>query len=360
MPPKPLFAAPRAHPYGDMDVPSMGSGARQWGLKGGTGLTLLAFVVLYGSIVLLQKNEQSASQVQVGSSSIAQGSVMANQPHTGAHAAVPAAIAHSHSPSNASVASEHKTDPQPVPQRNPSAPIIATAPPPAAVASPASPSPSPSPPASTSSSQQPAVAYVTPSPEAQPMAAPAPPPTSQSHPMDASVHAPTLPAQPLGTRASPSHSWNGRATLSPLDYLNARGPAPTVRVPEAQQQVIRHDRSRDGASSASLAGARAALDKNDLAAARAALASQPNTGEAYMLRQDVASREKSRDALLNTARACVVQQRWSCAWHNAGDALSIDSSSVEAKALIERSIVDSGAASTPPGPGPGPDVPAVQ
>lgn len=113
--------------------------------------------------------------------------------------------------------------------------------------------------------------------------------------------------------------------------------------------------------SRAMESAQASLEKNDLSAARAALASaqanESNNSEAFMLRQDLASRERARDAALNAARGCMAQERWKCAWHNAGNALSIDSSSAEAKALIERSIVDSGEAARPAGPGPDPDLP---
>jgi hypothetical protein len=359
MPPKPLFASPRADSFGDMHASSY-NGVRQWGLKGGTGLTLLAFVVLYGGIVLLQRNEQPESQPQQVASRIVQGSVKTNDSGAAARMAAPAA--QPRSASNAAALADRKADHA---ATKPAVPVIATAPPPDAL----KPSQSTSVPslsqatladAAPPPSSHPAISDAAPlSPSSQSMAVQTPPPSSQSNPLNASVHAPSPPAHSLATRASSSRSWNGRAQMSPSAYLAARGPSP-AGVPDQQQPSSRRDRGRDGSASPSLASARAALEKNDLAAAHAALAAQPKSGPAYMLRQDLASRESSRDALLKAARACVVQERWHCVWHNAGDALSIDSSSVEAKALIERSIVDSGAASTPPGPGPGPDIPAVQ
>ncbi|TKC87853.1 hypothetical protein FAZ69_16420 [Trinickia terrae] len=83
-----------------------------------------------------------------------------------------------------------------------------------------------------------------------------------------------------------------------------------------------------------------------------ALAKDPSNSEAFMLRQDLTSREGARDAALSAARNCAAQHMWNCAWHNAGKALSIDSSSSEAHAMVRRSIVDSGAINLPPGPGP--------
>jgi hypothetical protein len=113
-----------------------------------------------------------------------------------------------------------------------------------------------------------------------------------------------------------------------------------------------------------VAAAQDSLAKNNLAATRraiaAVLAAQPGNSEAFLLQQDLHSRETARDEALGAARVCIAQQQWNCAWHHAGRALSIDSSSVEAKALVDRAIVESGAAARPPGPGPdGPDVPML-
>jgi hypothetical protein len=41
---------------------------------------------------------------------------------------------------------------------------------------------------------------------------------------------------------------------------------------------------------------------------------------------------------LQAARSCVVQERAMCAWQNANTALSIDSSSNEAKGIAARSM----------------------
>jgi predicted Zn-dependent protease len=115
----------------------------------------------------------------------------------------------------------------------------------------------------------------------------------------------------------------------------------------------------------SLDVAQAALAKSDLRGARAsldrALAAEPGNESALSLRDEVRSREQERDSLLSAAHACVVQSRWNCVWHNAGKALSVDASSTEAKALVDRAIVESGAATAPAGPGPdNVEVPMVQ
>jgi len=136
----------------------------------------------------------------------------------------------------------------------------------------------------------------------------------------------------------------------------------SAATPSMQDET--RDERRHASASRSLAVAQDSLAKNNLSAARraitAAQAVQPDNSEAFMLQQDLYSREKSRDAAISAARMCAAQQQWNCAWHNAGSALAIDSGSVEAKALYNRAYVESGAAARPAGPGPdGPDVPLL-
>jgi len=91
-----------------------------------------------------------------------------------------------------------------------------------------------------------------------------------------------------------------------------------------------------------LARAHDGLRKNNLQLARSgifwALSLQPDNPEALRLKQDLLSRESDRNAALKAARSCVVQERAICAWQNANTALSIDSSSNEAKGLVARSM----------------------
>ncbi|SAK90265.1 hypothetical protein AWB76_06535 [Caballeronia temeraria] len=91
-----------------------------------------------------------------------------------------------------------------------------------------------------------------------------------------------------------------------------------------------------------LARAHDGLGKNNLQLARSgifwALSLQPDNPEALRLKQDLLSRERARNAALKAARGCVVQERAMCAWQNANTALSIDSSSNEAKGLVARSM----------------------
>ncbi|MEM5315394.1 hypothetical protein [Paraburkholderia sp. JHI869] len=109
-----------------------------------------------------------------------------------------------------------------------------------------------------------------------------------------------------------------------------------------------------------LASARASLDKNSLGPARSAinsaLAEQPGNVSALQMQSELTSREDQRDSLLGYARLCARDGRWVCAWHNAGHALTVDSSSGEARELLSRSIAAQGAGtmrqvnSGPPGP----------
>ncbi|GJH30051.1 hypothetical protein [Caballeronia novacaledonica] len=91
-----------------------------------------------------------------------------------------------------------------------------------------------------------------------------------------------------------------------------------------------------------LARAHDGLQKNNLQLARSgiswALSLQPDSPEALRLKQDLLSRERARNAALQAARSCVVQERAMCAWQNANTALSIDSSSNEAKGIAARSM----------------------
>jgi hypothetical protein len=93
--------------------------------------------------------------------------------------------------------------------------------------------------------------------------------------------------------------------------------------------------------SLALARAHTGLEQNDLRMARSGiywtLSLQPDNSDALGMKQDLLSRERARDAALKAARSCVGQERQQCVWQNANTALSIDSSSAGAKALVESS-----------------------
>ena len=76
------------------------------------------------------------------------------------------------------------------------------------------------------------------------------------------------------------------------------------------------------------------------------------------MRTTLAEREQQRDALLSLARGCGYIARWGCAWHNAANALQVDSSSKEAQNLVSLAMRESELASawpTAPAPEPTPD-----
>lgn len=125
-------------------------------------------------------------------------------------------------------------------------------------------------------------------------------------------------------------------TTSRVDADTAR------RIREATVAQRRSDEVRSRVA-ASLQSARINLDKNNLGSARAALmnvlAEDPNNAEALRMRGDLMDREQQRDSMLASARGCEAQGRWTCVWHNAGNALTIDSSNGEAHWLLSQALM---------------------
>lgn len=105
-------------------------------------------------------------------------------------------------------------------------------------------------------------------------------------------------------------------------------------------------------ASKQIRSARANLQQNNLSATKArlaaAIAAQPDNPDALRMRETVAARERQRDALLSVARGCAYVARWTCAWHKAGDALQVDSSSKEARRLLTLAMRESELASAWP------------
>jgi hypothetical protein len=318
--PTPLLASEEFDRHGDIR-PSMGGSSRQWGIKGGTAFALFAFALLYGGLVLLHRQNDSETRMQQSTLRTVEGRVRAggrvqhdaDQSHGAASAGRAVTPVMSTAPMPAvSVAAASSQGAQPYE----TTPLIGAA---ATLAQ------SATAPQSAQSAQ---------------VATPARSPGSRVADANDQVELPPVPRQ---DRQAPAHATSIAIQPAPGETRAERRPARAARFVEA---------------------ARDSLAKNNLVATRraiaSALAAQPGNSEAFMLQQDLHSRERERDAALSAARACVVQQQWLCAWHNAGNALSIDSSSVEAKALVERAIIESGAAARPPGPGPdGPDVPML-
>jgi hypothetical protein len=326
--PVPLFmpAGAAAHVGGGSSAGAATYGnARQWGLKTGTGVTLLVFAVLVGgSIVLSQqsdKTEQHSRDVLM---------------HTAVGSVAPGA-------------GDHAQATPPATQNTPAPQVLAMT----------APAPAPQP-TVTPRASQPAPAAPKASTQAPVAAAPAPVPAAPSQ--AATAPAPTSPAPATAAPAQAARAQSQPAPVPhPPTYANTRARTPSPPVPSPRES---HQAQRREAAPHELAAAWTSLQKNDLKGAQGALdralADDPNNSEAFMLRQDLLSREQSRDDALIAARGCAAQHQWRCAWHNAGKALAIDSSSAEAKAMVQRSIVDSGAMELPAGPGPDmPDGPVM-
>jgi hypothetical protein len=96
----------------------------------------------------------------------------------------------------------------------------------------------------------------------------------------------------------------------------------------------------------SLRAARASLAENNLsdakAATNAALAREADNEDARELQRDIAGREQRRDNALQGADRCASERSWGCVQRLASEALAIDSSSLHAQSLLERSILATG------------------
>jgi len=160
---------------------------------------------------------------------------------------------------------------------------------------------------------------------------------------------PTIPrAQASAQASAPAPA----KSVAPPGQAAPQAPAQAATVAAAPESADH----RGKAVPRDLQAIQASLQKNDLTGARAALndviAAQPDNADAQRIRQELQTREQARDASLRTARGCAQQGSWACVWHNAGDALSTDTGSAEAKSLVVRSIRESGWGKAPPAPGP--------
>lgn len=337
--PTPLFASPDGDPYGNVRAPAF-RGARPWGFKGGTALVVAGFIVLYGGAVAIHRYDGVAPLPQPSASKSVEGVIA---PNGGADASLPPPVS-SKAPqqsaatnaTNATHANDTALAAPPMgtgkgdgASSSPNVTQNATAPSPAA------------PPVSQAAAIAPVPAPATSVVQAPPSAVQAPVSTDVRPPSD--------------TRSAQSRVRSSGTTVA------------NVPARESSRSQPQRDTAGTGRASAAhaLDIAQAQLSKSDLRGARASLArvlsADPRNAQALALREDLLAREQARDASLGEAHGCVVQSRWNCVWHNAGKALSIDASSTEAKALVDRAIVESGAAVAPAGPGPdNVQVPMVQ
>jgi hypothetical protein len=302
--PTPLFMPAGAGAYGEGRKKAPRNTVRQWGLNQDAGIALVIFVLLFGGYALFTQRDNRTKSEETPMHTVI-GRVMPGQDSSA-----------SASPSHAQGSVEDRAARSATLSKNIPAPSN----------SPAAPLPEP---------QQPAASLpVAPTAPAVAEEFPAPAPSAQRH----------EPA-PLA-RQSPALALNAKSHVpapaaSQQQLAESRRPAQST-IASAAPAPQDHD-----VTTGDLATARADLEENNLAGAHAALnralAQGQANSEAFMLRQDLRSREQARDAALNAARACLAQHSWKCAWHNAGNALSIDSSSAEASALEQRSLVDWGA-----------------
>lgn len=390
-PPTPLFASPDGDPYGQVHAPGL-RGERQWGLKWGTALVVGAFVILYGGAVAVHRYDGVLPLPQSSSSSSksAEGAIASNG--GGSNFAAPSSGSPS-SPSSNSNGSGSNSNALQAP-----APVADNAAP-AADANVARTQPNGSPPASVQSNTLPPNAtgsngttpYGSAANDAVRNSAPSVPRSDDSRSSETSIASLPPPAataqQPPNAapaQAQPQTQPQAPANPAPESRAAARarshtqsaavrsfGDAAVAADAAGRQSRRSQSQPREPAQFGRAAAARAVetaqvqLAKSDLRGARGslarALAADPSNGDALSLRDQLVAREQERDASLSAAHACVVQSRWNCVWHNAGKALAVDASSTEAKALVDRAIVESGAATTPAGPGPdNVEVPMVQ
>jgi hypothetical protein len=153
------------------------------------------------------------------------------------------------------------------------------------------------------------------------------------------------------------------ATPTPPVTL-AAVPRATPAAPDARRDVKRKTDQPGPDVVRNLQIARAMLQKDNLSAAGSRLAAviavQPKNRDALAMSTDLSERQQQRDVALDVARGCENSGRWTCAWHHAGNALVIDSSSADAKRILARAMVEAEFAKAPaavPAAVPGADPP---
>jgi hypothetical protein len=121
-------------------------------------------------------------------------------------------------------------------------------------------------------------------------------------------------------------------------------PANNARMPVAPPRppIIAHHKDVPDA----LRTARAGLAHSNLSEAKAAISDalsiEPDNAEALQMQSDLKDRENQRDVALNVANTCAKDKLWTCVRERASQALSIDVSSPDAQALLERVILSTG------------------
>jgi hypothetical protein len=154
------------------------------------------------------------------------------------------------------------------------------------------------------------------------------------------------PAMPAPTAVPvPSPAPPPSLTKSPALPSTSTAPAPSTS-PVVLPPLPPHVPARQRTVPESLQAARAGLQANDLAGAQTALSevlvAQPDNAEARLMQQDLLQRTTKRDNALRAANVCATDRLWSCVRHNATDALAIDSTNPNVRALLERAIREAG------------------
>ena len=273
--PTPLFESAEGDPYSELRPPSPGvartgtrTGARQWGVKTGTALTLLAFLVLFGAVVLLHRYDDSAERKLQEASKTVEGRVTASGTSQSDHASTTA---------QGTVAQRSMT------------------------------------------AQGSAMPQSAPPVQGSTTAAVAPPPTVAASTAPATTPLATASAQPEASEQPETPAPTGRAAgrqggSAPSVALSEPSPPPATAPQRAQSSPSRSQATKASASgsttsgkgygdknrrlmSLALARAHNGLDKNDLRMARSgvywALSLQPDNSEALMLKRELVGRERA-------------------------------------------------------------------
>jgi hypothetical protein len=325
--PMPLFASAAGGSLSASASP-LPDGTRHWGLSRGAGLTLVAFAVLFGGFVLLHQFDNPDSRVEEMMSRTAVGTVTLGLEHPGAASAAVAAAGPHPAPAVPAAAAMRQRNAQAAQEQ---AQLQAQA-----------------------LAKQQAQGKLQAQAQAQAQARS----QAQAHErMRAQARAeppllpPSLPRTQASAQAAPAPAAAPAKPAAQPVQAAAQAPAQTA-IAAAAPEAADH---RGKAVPRDLQSIQASLQKNDLTDARAALndviAAQPDNPDAQRIRQELQTREQARDAALRTARGCAQQGQWTCVWHNAGDALSADTGSAEAKSLVARSIRESGWSKASPAPG---------
>ncbi|WP_346779221.1 zinc ribbon domain-containing protein [Burkholderia sp. Ac-20365] len=119
-------------------------------------------------------------------------------------------------------------------------------------------------------------------------------------------------------------------------------PAPNAPIAPPSPRTAPHYKNVPDA----LRAARDALAHSNLTDAKSALSDalsvEASNKEALQMQNDLQDRENKRDVALGVANTCAKDKLWGCVRDRAAQALALDTSSVDAQALLERVILTTG------------------